>query len=677
MNSVISVIGCVSWVGGNNMKYKSNKKSGTSDILRICLTAFIISIVISSMFLWTSPGVTAKDEKKVKVKGNTLPAIKDPSVENKGKPKADQKLFLVISLNIEPMPSVESTIFIPQSTISIPQSISSGQQKYDSVISFLKDSGLKVLQEFPDLSAIWAEGTVKQVEITFQVSINKYKLKDKEFFANDRDPSVPEGIADAIIAVAGLEDYVAFEPSLGVNPITPQANVTPSAETVGPPYDPYEIRSAYGFNSLYTSGSPNTLKGKGVYIAIIDAYGNTKMATDWAAFCFGTQNWGAGPWQGGALPTTPTIVTFYPTGAPIFTDEIWALETALDVEWAHSIAPEATINLVIAKNDSFTHLLAAYQWTITNSKGAAISMSFGARESDLTEAYKIAWYAASRTAAKKGITLVASSGDAGYDSGNILHPSSDPYTLAVGGTSLTMAGAYPGTWSGESAWSYSGGGKSILYPKPPWQYGKNVPIDGVRDTPDVSMVADPSTGVYVYCSTYSPHNNWWQVGGTSLSAPMWAAFIAIIDQSIGAVGAVGGIGYAEPWLYRVFRSADYTSTIRDITTGGQIGGYAAGLGYDMVTGTGSLKSGYSLLIIGAKYLRLAQNITYIPGAKAIAVTSAGKIYIGTFQRPPGVSWPYTGVLYELEKGSTTPRAVFKAAGGITDIAVDTRGAYTS
>jgi len=630
-------------------------------LLRICLAVIMVSLFISTMVLPVA--VIAKGDKpRAKVKGNTLPVLKDPNVEKRAKLKADKKLFLVVSLNTyEPMPGIESTVFYPESQGS------RGKQKFSLVKSFLKESGLKIVEEFSDLSAIWVEGTVAHVEKAFQVSISQYRLKDREFFANDDDPSVPADIVDAVVAIAGLEDYVVYEPLLVVGS-SPSQGVTPSAEPVGPPFDPYEIRSAYTFTNFYTSGTPNKLTGKGINVAIIDAFGNPTMATDWTEFCTGTQGGGAGPWQGGALPTTPAISYYYPTGTPVITDPDWALETAMDVEWVHTVAPAAKINLVISYDNSFANMLASFQWTINNNKGAVISMSFGAREAVLPAAYVSAWSIASRKGAKKGITMLASSGDWGYDGGNIIHPASDPYTVAVGGTSLVTAGTYPGIWNSESAWPGSGGGRSILFAKQAWQYGTNVPLDGVRDIPDVALVADPDTGVYVRCD-----GGWWQVGGTSLSAPLWAAFIAIVDQAVGASGSFGGVGLANPWLYRVFRSGDYLNCFNDITSGVQGGGgYAAGTAYDLVTGIGTLKA-WNLLIVGAKYLRVAQTIIYIPGAIAIAVTGAGTMYIGTFQRPPSVSWPYTGVLYELEKGSTTPRAIYKPAGGITDIAVDKNG----
>jgi len=592
-----------------------------------------------------------------------LPVLQDPDVEKTGKPKADKKLFVVVSLNTyEPVPGMKSTVF-PQSQES------KGQGKFDLVKSFLKGSGLKVLNELSDLSAIWVEGTVAQVEKAFEVSISNYKLKDREFFANDDDPSVPVDIVDAVVAIAGLEDFVVYEPLLAVASSLPQdvtpTGVTPSAETVGPPFDPYEIRNAYGFTpTLLAIGTPSKLTGTGINVAIIDAYGNPTMASDWSAFCYGTQNWGAGPWSGGALPTTPAISTFYPTGSPVTYPAVWALETAMDVEWVHAIAPGAKINLVISYDNSFAKMLAAFQWTITNKKGAVISMSFGADEVVLPAAYLSGWNTASRNGAKGGVTMLASSGDAGYYGGHIIHPSSDPYTVAVGGTALLMTGAYPGGRLSESAWSGSGGGRSILFAKPAWQWGTNVPLDGRRDTPDVALVADPNTGVYVRCASYIA-GFWFQVGGTSLSAPIWAAFIAIVDQAVGASGSTGGIGLATPWLYRVFRSGDYGMCFHDITTGGQTGGYSAGTAYDLVTGIGTLKAS-NLLLGGNIYLRVAQTIISIPAAKAIAVTTAGTMYIGTFQSSS------IGVLYELAKGSTTPRAICKV-GGITDVAVDKNG----
>ena len=611
---------------------------------------------VSALILPAVMDVQAK-KPRAKVKGNALPVLKDPKLMNMGKHKNAEDLFLVIGLNFDAsQDTTGSTVYSVQTT---------GQQKFFLVKSFLMESGLKVLKAFPDLSSIWVEGSEAVVESAFQVSINHYRLGNKDFFAADDDPSVPLDIVDYIGAVAGLENYVTFEPS-NVMASSASPNAKPAAEVVGPPYDPYEIRSAYDFNTFYTKA--HNLTGKGINVAIIDAYGNPNMNADYPVFCTGTQNGGAGPWQGGALPKTPAISYFYPAGKPVSKNLGWAMETAMDVEWVHAVAPGAKINLVISKTASFANMLATFQWTVTNKKGAVISMSFGANEVTLPAGYAATWGASSRAAVKSGIAMMASTGDYGSDSWRIQHPASDPYTLAVGGTELATAGAYPGVYFGESAWSGSGGGQSIIFPKPAWQFGLNVPLDSVRDTPDVSLVADPNTGAYVY-GTGAGMLGWYEVGGTSLAAPLWAAFMALVDQGLGASASTGGLGLVSPWLYRVFRSADYANCFHDIVNGNN-GGWAAGTAYDMVTGIGTLDA-WNLFNLGAQYMRMPLNITYIPGAKAIAVSGTGTMYIGTFNRVG--SWPYQGILYELEKGSTAPRALFNAGGGITDIAVDKNG----
>lgn len=629
--------------------------------LAVLMTFFIVCTIAQGIVFAKS------DDVRTAVKDNTLPILNDPNLKMTAKLAGNTNLFLILSLNTyEPQSApVLSSVSMPMSTAVMPEE-SAAQQKVNLVKSFLKKSGFNIVNVLPDLSAIWVEGSVASVESAFRVSINQYQLGNQQFFAADGDPSIPMNIADTVVAIVGLENYLTFKTNHIVASYLSRktTTITPAKENVGPPYDPYEIRSAYNFTNFYKTGSPNQLKGTGINVAILDAYGDPTMLTsDWSKFCTGAQSTNlSGPWQGGKLPTTPAISISYPTGTPVTTDSNWALETALDVEWVHSIAPGAKINLVISKDNSFAIMLAAFQSMVTNAKGAVISMSFGLEEY-IPAPYITAWDAASRIAAKKGITLVASTGDAGYESGHIQYPASDPYTLAIGGTSLYTTGTYPGNYSYETAWSGSGGGESILFPKQAWQYGTGVPTDSFRDTPDVSMDANPSTGVYVYCGF---DGGWYQVGGTSLSAPLWAGFLAIVDQGLGANASIGGIGLANPWLYRVFQSGNYSSCFHDITSGNN-GGFSAGTGYDLVTGIGT-PIAWNLFTIGSKYMRIPQTITSILNAKAIAVDGTGNIYVGTF------NWYSPSVVYELEKGAITPRALFITDEGVTDIAVDKNNA---
>jgi hypothetical protein len=300
-------------------------------------------------------------------------------------------------------------------------------------------------------------------------------------------------------------------------------------------YTPSQIRTAY---NLPSTG------GAGATIAIIDAYDTPNILDSFNNFCGNF-----------SLPDNSTgnfIVHKMPDTSE--TNDDWAVETCLDVEWAHAIAPEAKILLVEAKDAYLSSLFQAVDYATSQPGVVAVSMSWGTDEFSL-EANRDYHFN------KAGIVFFASSGDTG---GKVIYPSSSPNVVAVGGTRLTLQ--LDGTVISETGWSGSGGGASAYEPIPSYQvsYGLNTTQ---RTVPDVSYNADPYTGVAVYSD-----GQWIIVGGTSAGAPQWAAIHAL------------GLSATNPNLYTRAKSA-YSSYFRDITLGSN--GYDAGPDYDNVTGLGS------------------------------------------------------------------------------------------
>lgn len=321
------------------------------------------------------------------------------------------------------------------------------------------------------------------------------------------------------------------------------------AATSGPVgYTPAQVRRAYAFDQIVNDGA-------GQKIAIVDAYGSPTIQKDLDAFSaqFG-------------LPKT-TVQIYYPNGKPNRTDGGWALETALDVQWAHAIAPAATIILVVSKDASLRNLLAAVDYAVK--LGAKqISMSWGAKEFSSETSYDSHFN-------KTGVTFTAASGDNGA---GILWPAVSSYVVGVGGTSLSLDGS--GNVISETAWSGSGGGTSAYVTKPAYQ--SSFQTSTKRMVPDVSYNGDPNTGVPVYSSTaYSGSTGWFTVGGTSAGAPQWAALVALVNSSRSA-----SLSNTDTPLYQLGAPATHSLYYRDVTSGNN-GGYTAGTGYDEVTGLGS------------------------------------------------------------------------------------------
>jgi subtilase family serine protease len=326
-------------------------------------------------------------------------------------------------------------------------------------------------------------------------------------------------------------------------------NVTPATSTS---YNPAQIRHGYGFDQLAATGAGQT-------IAIVDAYGNASIQSDMDTFCA----------QFGLPATTVQILGTNPG-----TDTGWALETALDVEWAHAIAPSATIILSVARSSGINDLLSAVDAAV--SAGATVvSMSWGAAEFSGVSTYDSHFN-------KAGVTFTASSGDNGA---GLEWPAVSPYVVSVGGTTLTLDSNNDRV--SETAWSGSGGGISSYVAIPSYQSGWQ--SNAGRGVPDVSYLADPNTGVLVYDSV---NGGWFVVGGTSAGAPQWAAAIALANQLRLASGA-SAIGAANPSIYSKAKGSTTTpysvspTYFYDVSSGNN-GTYTAAPPYDFVTGVGSL-----------------------------------------------------------------------------------------
>ncbi len=352
-------------------------------------------------------------------------------------------------------------------------------------------------------------------------------------------------------------------------PITPHfsSSATPSGIT------PTQMRHAYGIDQVMFGNVVGD--GTGQTIAIIDAYHYPTAAADLHAFsaAFG-------------LPDAPSLRVVaqdgsnnYPPTDPAgptgtTNQSSWELEEALDLEWAHAIAPGANLILVEALDASFSNLVqAAVVWAKTQPGVTAVSMSFGANEFSGENTLDSIF---TTPASHSGVTFLASTGDTGSPGG---YPAFSPNVVAVGGTSLNLSG---GNYVSETGWSGSGGGVSQFLSKPSFQ--SPLLFTG-RSTPDVSMDADPATGVPVYDSyDFGAANPWITLGGTSLACPMWAGIISIANQgrAQAGLGSLDGATQTLPKLYAL-----PASDFHDITSGSNGAGTSAGPGYDLVTGRGS------------------------------------------------------------------------------------------
>lgn len=363
-------------------------------------------------------------------------------------------------------------------------------------------------------------------------------------------------------------------------------------------YTPGQIRRAYDIQRVLAAG----IKGAGRTVVIIDAFQSPTIRQDLDRFdqIFGLH-------KAKLNIIAPDGLTPFDPGDPIQVG--WSAEISLDVEWAHAIAPNATIDLVLARDSQDTSILSVTKYAIDNNLGDVISQSFGEAESCMDPQLMSLQHQAFREATKKGITLLASSGDAGSAqqacSGSsfllsVSTPASDPLVTAVGGTYLN-ADAARGTYIGESAWNEtdvvdgaSGGGFSSVYDRPNYQEG--FARNAMRGVPDIAYDASVNGGVLVVWSSSGQGQGLLFIfGGTSAGSPQWAGIIALVDQFVGT-----RVGFINPILYEDF-AGQYATYFHDITAGNNalittgLSGYNTRIGWDAVTGLGSFIVGNSIL----------------------------------------------------------------------------------
>ncbi len=370
-------------------------------------------------------------------------------------------------------------------------------------------------------------------------------------------------------------------------------------------YSPAFIRSAYNF--------PSDLTGAGQTIVIVDAYGSPTIASDLALF---DTTFGIAPppsftiiCPAGGCPT-PSYTSLNPLG-PFG----WSIETSLDVEYSHAMAPGAKIVLDVASSPGGNAINVAESKVIPMYSGAIMSQSFGIPEYLIHNNNAQVMQAVQnyKAAVANHWTVFASAGDSGATNGiatpNALFPSSDPLVTAVGGT---MGDPYPGGlaagscpssgsctpsgYGGEQVWNEptytvaSGGAPSLLFGVPGYQQGLGL---SSRATPDVSYNAAVNGGVLVVWSACpscigATGPVFFVVGGTSAGSPQWAAIAALADQAAGHP-----LGELNPSIYAIGRSPTvYASSFHDITVGdnkltGTGFGYSAAAGWDDASGWGT------------------------------------------------------------------------------------------
>ena len=376
-------------------------------------------------------------------------------------------------------------------------------------------------------------------------------------------------------------------------------------------YVPDQVEAAYNLPALYRQG----IKGKGRTIVIVDAFGSPTISDDLLQF---DQYLGLG-----TPPLRIVKVGHVPAFNPNNGDMIgWADETTLDVEYAHAGAPSAKIVLVEVAKETVQQLALGVKYAVQHKLGDVISLSWGAPEQSLGRQFVSFYSSIFSQAAKSHVSVVVSSGDSGVsgqdNNGNYYRhpvaswPATSPYVTAIGGTRLNLnaGGARNGH---DTAWNdtYSadvnnfffgdsgpnplatGGAKSVDYGRPSYQQAVRSVTGGQRGIPDISMSASCSVAVNVFETFTGGQGGWTASCGTSESAPMFAAIIALADQVAGHP-----LGLVNPALYTL--AARHAPGIVPVASGNNtvsfsgvtVHGYSVRHGYNLVTGLGSVNGKY-------------------------------------------------------------------------------------
>ena len=644
------------------------------------------------MLVWVAvvPPLVAQVPARTLLRGNVHPAVRNlmPLA------KADDRLameHMILSLRIQPeaKAALERLLRDQQDPASpsfhqwlTPEQFAArfapSPDAIAQVTAWLANQGFSVEEVGRTGLSVTFSGDAATVEQAFRTPVMQYRVDGKLRYANAVDPSIPAEMSRVVGGVVSLNNIPKKSMIRGARrsgSASQPLYYDPSwGRVMGPP----DFATIYGVTSLYDQG----YTGTGASIAVLGRTYPTNATTHWNTFrsTFG-------------LPPSTVHVAF-PTGNPGDLGGNENLEADLDVEWAGAVAKGATIHFVCGKGtNTGDGIDNAVIYAVDHNLADVITLSFGACEPDM----EVSWNGTSTwndfysnywsAAAAQGITVCVASGDSGaagcdYASQTTVAMGgyavnglgSTPYNVSVGGTQFNEAG---GTyWSSsntalgyipEEAWNESGppvngyyqlwatgGGASMIYPKPSWQAAAGVPGGDHRYTPDVALASGSEIdGYYVYSQGHS-----YPVGGTSAASPAFAGLMALLVQKAGHRQGNANVG-----LYALGASqygAGGAAVFHDITSGNNtvpgLTGFPALPGYDQATGLGSLNAPAWFANWGGTFsLSPTGSVGLLTGTPLVLTATVAGV-------DGGAAWsvsPATGAT--LTAGGSTLTATFTAA----------------
>jgi subtilase family serine protease len=493
------------------------------------------------------------------------------------------------------------------------------QEDYQAVVDFAKSHGLTVKGTHRNRTLLDVSGSVADIEKAFHVKMRVYQhpVEARTFFAPDVEPTLD--LATPVLAISGLDNYV--------RPRPPKHRTSPLVQP--------EIRPLGGGGGGGGGGSGNTGPFEGfdyrnAYAAGVTNLGNGQSVGIFELFGFSQQDIMDYEDNNGIYPyinVTPVPIdgfdgddnipdTADPDTLLGYLD--YAIEVTGDIEMAISMAPQLSSVLVYegptplyeAPLDPTNYV--QYATTTAQVNDVLNQMATDDAANQLSCSYQLDINLSTvqifQQFAAQGQSFFQGSGDFGAYPGPIDEPSDDPYLTVVGGTTLTTASS-DGSWLSETAWltaadptsgtpeQATGGGVSLAYPIPAWQQGISMTANQgsttMRNLPDVALVAYNVD--VVYGNDFIGESFDWTEGGTSMATPLWAGFMALVNQQAAANGQPP-VGFANPALYAIGKSTNYHACFNDITTGNNFtptspSRYPATAGYDLCTGWGTMIGG--------------------------------------------------------------------------------------
>jgi len=490
------------------------------------------------------------------------------------------------------------------------------QEDYDAVVRYAKTNGFAVVGGSRDGLDVQIEGLVTNIETAFHVSMGVYQhpTENRTYFAPDREPMVD--LPFQLWHVSGLDNFSIphplfvrksdFASARGINANAVVSHATtgsgPSASFLGS-----DMRAAYYGGTTLTGAGQNLglLEFLGTDLADLNTYFNNVGQTNHVPITL--------------LSTDGTSTSCVDTKAGGNCDDT---EQTLDMTQAIGMAP-GLASLVVYVGSTDTAMISAM--TTHNPLPTTIGCSWGWTPADPSTLNPFF-----QKMAAQGQNFFAASGDAStWSSRNEAWPADNAFVVSVGGTDLVTASA-GGAWKSETAWVDSGGGISPdAIAIPSWQQlagvinSSNRGSTTLRNGPDVS--ANANFTFYVCADQTTCTAN--EFGGTSFAAPMWAGYIALVNQQLAAHGE-SSIGFINPTIYSQSVTSSYGSEFHDITSGTS-GSFSAVAGYDLVTGWGSPNGAGLINALAPTSGNPDFSISAAPGSLSVAQGSNGTSTITT------------------------------------------------